>query len=518
MTGGLIQLVAYGVHDIFLTQDPQITFFKVVYRRHTHFSTEPIAQYFTHVPDFGRKVTCQISRNGDLIRNMDLVVTLPSIRDFLNEDGTFDQITKVAWVRKIGYAIIKSIEVEIGGLPIDKHYGEWLHIWAELTEIRDQGYKNMIGDIDELYDFTSGKDEYTLYIPLKFWFNKYSGLSLPIIALGYSEVKINLELEDLEKCLITTPTHYIETDDALVNFKVGEYIYQINGGENIYGMVSYFSPDNRRLYYKQISNKKFVGITASINPNDVNFLENKQDLFNKNQNFYLIGMTTGFKAMPKINSVSSTYTFIRPRNINLKQCFLLVEYVYLDEEERIKFIKTKHDYLIERLALMSEKTISSYNQTVKLDIIQPTKILAWVVQNAYFKELYNNDHFNYTTSFYYHSDGSTRGNSLIREQTVMLNGHDRLTDRNYGYFNYYQPFNHFSAGPVEGINVYSFGLYPEKHQPSGTCNMSQIDKIDVRMNLDFSVTVLNPSKFRAYGLTYNVLRIVNGIAGLVFTR
>src|SRR5579872_1248316 len=128
MPGGLIQLVAYGEEDLFLTSDPQITFFKILYRRHTNFSIEEIRQNFTHTPDFGKRLTCILSHAGDLISNTYLVVTLPSIPQFLNSDGSIDTITKFAWARKIGYALIKTIDVEIGGQLIDRQYGEWLSI------------------------------------------------------------------------------------------------------------------------------------------------------------------------------------------------------------------------------------------------------------------------------------------------------------------------------------------------------------------------------------------------------
>ena len=112
-----MQLVAYGAQDIYLTGNPQITFFKVVYRRHTNFSMESIEQTFNGFPDFGKKVTCPISRNGDLVHRIYLQAELPSA-------GT-------AWA---GHKLIKSVEVEIGGQRIDKHYADWLHIWNELTQ------------------------------------------------------------------------------------------------------------------------------------------------------------------------------------------------------------------------------------------------------------------------------------------------------------------------------------------------------------------------------------------------
>ena len=128
MTGGLIQLVAYGIQDIFLTTEPQITFFKIVYRRHTNFSIESIRQNFINTPDFGKRSTCLVATNGDLIYKSYLVIKLPTVEPFTNDD-----ITKMAWVRKIGYAIIRTVDIEIGGVLVDRHYGEWLNIWETMS-------------------------------------------------------------------------------------------------------------------------------------------------------------------------------------------------------------------------------------------------------------------------------------------------------------------------------------------------------------------------------------------------
>ena len=157
MGGGIIQIAAYGPQDLFITNDPQITFFKVVYRRHTNFSIETIPQPFTHMPSFGRRATCIIGKNGDLIRNVILVAVLPRIPMFKDSDNNIDLITKFAWVRRVGYALIQSVEIEIGDTLIDKQYGDWLNIWNELTIPDDRNIEKMIGNVSELTDYTNGK-------------------------------------------------------------------------------------------------------------------------------------------------------------------------------------------------------------------------------------------------------------------------------------------------------------------------------------------------------------------------
>ena len=180
MTGGIIQLVAYGNQDLFLTSDPQITFFKIVYRRHTNFSIEVIPRTFINNPQFGNKVACILSRDGDLIRKVHLVIELPKIGPFLDSTQQLDPITKFAWVRKIGFAIINTIQIEIGDELIDEQYSDFLNIWYELTVPYNKNINKMIGNVEALTSYTNGKDPYLLFIPLQFWFNRVTGLALPI--------------------------------------------------------------------------------------------------------------------------------------------------------------------------------------------------------------------------------------------------------------------------------------------------------------------------------------------------
>lgn len=117
-----MQLVAYGAQDIYLTGNPQITFFKVVYRRHTNFSMESIEQVFNGTADFGKRVTCTISRNGDLIHRVYLQVTLPLVECPVvtnSKTSAYDANYCFRWVNYVGHILIRNVEVEIGGQRIN---------------------------------------------------------------------------------------------------------------------------------------------------------------------------------------------------------------------------------------------------------------------------------------------------------------------------------------------------------------------------------------------------------------
>jgi len=378
MGGGLLQLVAYGAQDVYLTGNPQITFFKVVYRRHTNFSMEAIEQTFNGAADFGRRVTCQISRNGDLIHRMYLQAT----------------ITTASWAANsyAGLALVKNVELEIGGQRIDKQYGDWMYIWNELALPygKRAGYKTMVGA-----NLVSSATT-TLYIPLEFWFCRNPGLALPLIALQYHEVKVNLEFESAANASITGT----------------------------------------------------MGTTS-----------------------------------------------------------LWVDYIFLDTDERRRFAQLSHEYLIEQVQFTGEETVTANANKIKLNFNHPVKELIWVLQE-------NNAKFGC-----YDTDGSTAdfdrsGTNLCSTAKLQLNGHDRFAERDGKYFNLVQPYQHHENIPTNaGVNVYSFALKPEEHQPSGTLNMSRIDSAVLNITATADAT-----KCRVYALSYNVLRVMSGMGGLAYSN
>jgi hypothetical protein len=196
MAGGLLQLVAYGSQDVYLSGNPQITFFKNVYRRHTNFALEAIEQTFNGTVDFGRRVSCTISRNGDLIHKMYLQVSIPATTGGTN----------FAWINYLGENMIKEVEISIGGTRIDRQYGQWLHIWGELTLTKslEDTYKTMVGETVGLTTTGATTPAATLYVPLQFWFNRHAGLALPLIALQYHEVKCDIEFRPFSECYVGT--------------------------------------------------------------------------------------------------------------------------------------------------------------------------------------------------------------------------------------------------------------------------------------------------------------------------
>ena len=544
----------------------------MTYRRYTNFAIESIEQTFNGQADFGRRVQCTISRNGDLAYRTYLQVTLPEINQLMGiasfaagqGSGVYAR-----WLDFPGEQIIAQVEVEIGGQRIDRQYGDWMHIWNQLTMTAEQerGYFKMIGNTTQLTFITdpsfsevdgpcdslaprqvcaprNALPETTLYVPLQFWFCTNPGLALPLIALQYHEVKINLDIRPIDECLWAVTTLSCQSDGQ-----------QYAPGRPVPAAIAY--------------------------------------------------------------------------NQSLVAASLYVDYVFLDTDERRRFAQNPHEYLITQLQFTGDESVGSSSNKIKLNFNHPVKELIWVVQpdqnvdycsslvcDALLFKVLGAQPFNYTdaidalpnaihafggpagiaqdsrayidaqglfqdagaldyaipngfTGYWHgpsnpyneanlggvvpnysgvaglsdaekaalaalqggsHLDNSTvsdAGTFVLCETSVdlhcwgqnpvvtaklQLNGQDRFSEREGSYFSWVQPYQAHTRCPDEGINVYSFALRPEEHQPSGTCNFSRIDNATLQLVLsNATVEGTKTAKVRVYATNYNVLRIMSGI-------
>ena len=569
-----MQLVAYGAQDVYLTGNPQITFWKVTYRRHTNFAMESIEQTFNGQADFGRRVTCTLARNGDLAYRTYLQVTLPEINQHMcnSSENVFAR-----WLDFPGEQMIAQVEVEIGGQRIDRQYGDWMHIWNQLTLSKEQerGYYKMVGNTTQLTYITdpdfaavdgpcasdaprqvcaprNALPETTLYVPFQFWYCRNPGLALPLIALQYHEVRINLDIRPIDECLWAVTTLSCEAGAA--------------AAKNVKASAAYGQ--------------------------------------------------------------------------SLVAASLYVDYVFLDTDERRRMAQNPHEYLIEQLQFTGDESVGSSSNKIKLNFNHPCKELVWVVQpdqnvdycasldcNSLLFKTLGAQPFNYTdaidalpnaihafagpesigddaanyinasglfadpgaadtsalsyrtsgalASDFYNSAGggnprtvnskgklvpaSTQpgggspgagfGNggaknplsavsdagSFVLSETALdmhcwgenpvvtaklqLNGQDRFSEREGTYFDLVQPYQHHTRNPDTGINVYSFALRPEEHQPSGSCNFSRIDNATLQLVLsNATVEGTKTAKVRVYATNYNVLRVMSGMGGLAYSN
>ncbi len=245
-----MQLVAYGAQDIYLTGNPQITFFKVVYRRHTNFAVESIEQTFNGAADIGRRFTCTIARNGDLLHRLYIQTDVDITGTPTDSNSAF-----------LGFQILDYVEVEIGGQVIDKQYGEWMAVWCDLTHTVDQSV--MLGCMVDSANAATTSPIQRLHIPLQFWFCRNPGLALPLIALQYHEVKINVQFVTQNPAIIT------QVNNAYLNNTTiwADYIFLDTDERRRFAQVSH----EYLIEQVQYSNALTIASNASTTQHELRF-------------------------------------------------------------------------------------------------------------------------------------------------------------------------------------------------------------------------------------------------------
>ena len=537
---GSIILVGFGEENMFLNENPQISYFKIIYRRYTNFSIETILTDFLYKPDFGNRYTAELSKYADLLHKAWLCIQLPEIPIILDLEGNPDTKLKTAWARKIGYVIIDYIEFVIGNNVIQKTWGEYLNALDEYNTTNFNSSLNQyIGNIPELYTFQSAttiRPSYTLYIPLQFWFCLQSSQSIPLISLEYSDIIINVNFNSIEQCLNYSPTNYIQLSQYYGQGIFNEPLIQYT--QNGYSSSTFDSLDiindtnntnytvtNYNLYYRKISDNSFITTDESYYNNyfytDVLSSYLNDGTFTP---YFIYGLWSKSLFVPisnysiSSNNIENTY-FYRPisNKLSLIKTYLLMDYIFLDKVERMKFFNNKHEYIIEQVYFSGNTIINNINAKINLEIINPCKYIIFMAQLSYLINQNVNDYFNYTTSFIRNRiTQQTIGIPVIKELDLLLNSQTISGTNIMEFYNILMPFLKFPmAYYPNGLGMYSFSLYPLNTQQSGTCNMSSFANIAFIVKFN-NITTNNNYIFKSYAVTTNVLKIIHGLGSTVF--
>jgi hypothetical protein len=525
-----MQLVAYGAQDVYLTGNPQITFWKVTYRRHTNFAMESIEQTFNGQADFGRRVTCTISRNGDLAYRTYLQVTLPQIDQNLGGGGS----VYARWLDFPGEQLISQVEVEIGGQRIDRQYGDWMHIWNQLTLTSEQqkGYYKMIGNTTQLTFITdpdfapvdgpcatdaprqvcaprSALPETTLYIPLQFWYCRNPGLALPLIALQYHEIRINLDLRPIDECLWAMTEL---TGEGSSCKRVTQAYQQSIVAASLYVDYVFLDTDERRRMAQNpheylIEQVQFTGdesVGSSSNKIKLNFNHPCKELIWVVQPDANVDYCASLECGTVLNSVLGAQPFNYTDAVDVLP-------------NAIHSFGGKH-------ALNGTNgfiTTSGLMHDAGANDVQVSDSWGASYAGPNFDEEQDSGVSDAGTFVLTETSLELHcwGENPVVTAKLQLNGQDRFSEREGTYFDLVQPFQHHTRNPDTGINVYSFALRPEEHQPSGTCNFSRIDNATLQLVLsNATVEGTNTAKVRVYATNYNVLRIMSGMGGLAYSN
>ena len=565
MGGGLLQLVAMGAQDAYLSGNPQITFWKGLFKRHTNFAMEAFRINFTGQPNWGTKQSCVVNRNADLLYNTYLEVVLPHYDATTRKTAVYnnDQFA-------LGYNLLKYVELEIGGQLIDRQYGEWLFLWDTLTGTTEQSVMThkMNGAAGRPQVVGSWGTSAITQIP--------SPIS-PATATAADAIDA-VTLGTQAGATSANAGYFISgggTASANQVFIPGTPAGCTNtgAGQNVAGHPNVvYVP--LKFFYTRNPGAALPLIALQYHEVKINILWNDNA------------------------TVSGDYNRV-PVPAQPSQAAVYVDYIYLDVEERRRMAQESHEYLIEQVQYNEDKGLSVINSRIDLTFNHPVKELIWVVQPTCYRSCkvpipgvgaatavskigarYQNS--SYTTSIATtgvpgtgipaYQNATVANTALnvnrltpftydqvaVHKQHLQINGQDRFDARYGDYFNKVQPFQHHTGstnttynqqyvsavstastttlntsvgtqsfqgiGQIRqpGIYSYSFALKPEEHQPSGTCNFSRIDTATLVLGMsgDVAISAAQDATWdvRVYALNYNILRIMSGMAGLAYSN
>lgn len=471
--GGLMQLVAYGAQDVYLTGQPKVTFFQSTYKRHTNFAMECVQQTVSGAGGNGGVYSVTISRNGDLVGDMFLALqpTQTSAAQLTSTNSNFD----MSWVAE---RAIERVELYIGGQLIDRHQQTWFRLYAEVflddTKKMDYGRLTSSSVVNNVGQTSPSK----VYLPLLFFFNRHPGLFLPLIALQYHEVRIDLVLSSYYSSYfgmapeVWANVMYLDASER-ERFAKNTHEYLIEQVQHIapdaIGVSSENAPAITRLNFNHpVKELIWCYVNNQTSPST-----NLNSMWNFSSSTANVNVTVNPQQLPQ-NGMN-----LLPNQIGVPRIF-------------VPPILSSNLYIAQELGAVSDRTISLQSNVTTGNVF-------WIESGL--------PNYGTANTVYGYEVGP------LHKFKLILNGTDRFVEQPGKYFNQYQPYQYHSGAPYPGIYVYSFALKPEEHQPSGTLNFSRIDSAVLNVTAAASAT-----RARVYAVNYNVLRIMSGMGGLAYSN
>ncbi len=569
MGGGLLQLVAYGAQDAYITGNPHITFWKVLYKRHTNFAMEAMRVNFTGSPAYGQRSVVVVNRNADLMFRTYLEVTLPDTRATATSAAA-----NVLWTaggrRRLGYLLIQQVEIEIGGQVMDRHYGEWMYLWESLTSPYDQSVRldQMLGtNVEGTYSTPAGCNgrPAVLYIPLQFWFCRNPGLALPLIALQYHEVRLNFIFRQATDLVQSTGFSggITAAAQALPRFKDAA----------VYVDYIYLDTDERRRFAQQtheyLIDQLQYGLQQSITSQTV-----RLDLTLNHPVKELIWVYQDARKLDcsKLSELGTVNTQPFSYDDIANRCRLQLNgQDRFDERYGDYFWKVQpyqhHSggafephaytqtvgqtspgttYITFTATTSSNTTLANFTRTGGATLESLAGLTLQIVSgfqtaSAYAIQVLPGTTITFPTTVGTAPSTGCLGTAAlgsvastfyaIYDPNLALT--DTVSNGSLGFQQTNSAGQPLTAGgysqSINPINVYSFSLAPEEHQPSGSCNFSRVDTTTLVFD---SITGADgqalpagrfPSKnypylFRMYAVNYNIFRVMSGMGGLAYSN
>ena len=469
MGAGLIQLVTTGQLDNFITTNPDISFYLFAYKRHTKFALETVRLDFDKTLTINSPNTiykCKIPFIADMISNVYLVYTIPDI--YSNDTHCFK------WVKNFGTLLIKNANVTVASTIIDNLDGEWLLIMNELSLAVKDSYNNITGNINHYYDPQTE-------IPIiKIRNNRYVSVSYPS---GNKDLNIP-------------------------SIKTREIIIPLS--------FNFTKHSSLALLLARIQNREDIYINLELED-----IENLYQVYDIKTNMYI---------SPKYhNELYPTdkidiNTFITNNNLN---AYIEATCVYIDNYERTVLMTTPvKSILIEKVFISNYYDVTAGNNlSTKINLMganNHNKEIIWVLKREdYYKY---NENINYTNAI-----PEDPSKPIMSMANIYFDKMNIMQDKNENFFNLIQPYQHHSCIPKKGIYCYSFGLFPDRWQPTGSYNGASTNTslyvyannadntvINNKLALINQVPYTYNYKLRYYIRNYNILEYINGTVGIKY--
>jgi hypothetical protein len=397
MSNGILsQLASVGKADVETVINPEISYWKSKFKRHTQFGLEPKDIEFQGQVNWNRTCTATIARQADLICKLWLVVRLGAL-----DSGN----GRAYYTEDIGRAFYDDLKIDVGAVNFDRLYGELEHALEELNECKERQLGMLTGKSSSVTELVeAAKAEQLLYIPLNFWFNNDYGQSLPIVSLHMTEVKVQIKLKKLADVVVA------------------------------------------------VTGSGYTGPTSGEGDIQMN---------------------------------------------------LMAEYVFLDDPERDWFADNTHKYLISQNQFYGSHTISAGVTEAKVDLTfnHPSKELIFLFRKA--SNLAAKQYFNFSGE-----ENAPYLDEAFKTMTIKLNGSERFQKRDPLYFRKIQARQHHARIPDKHVYLYSFALFPMDGNPSGSINMSRIDRTTILF--EFTTALSENYELLIYDRSINVISINNG--------
>ena len=557
MPGGLIQIVAYGSQDLFLTSIPEVTFFKYIYNRYTNFSMEFKELKFSGNKNFGEKIFCSIPKDGDLLNELFVKIELPNVNIKKKVDNTIlrknisdilnDYIDQYSKYKMFIGHIFTCINIGNRGLininetfsnistNINSYLNENKNYIISISNVKldVQNRFNIIKDLNNIKKLDINEIE------------KKQNLSKLIESYLYSNANISKKYIDF---INTYKNELLYIENNNYSFAWMKHIgFNIISSANI--EIGGNIVDNQYSLWLYFWNELFESKLRKSNLEKLHSLNSEGYLYNNNpkNSFFiyvpliffftrnialslplisvrsqLINLTVNIESLSKL--IYTDYPDTLENVIKLKNVSLIAKFIYLDQDEREKFADSSHEYLIEQVNLFNYSSLKSNQLNIDLNLNHPVKYLIWIVQNDKHDKFnlfnYFGSEINYELSSFIFPQEIKSEDNPISKCKITFNGLDRIHNFDGSYFNYLTSYESNLSTPVDGINFYSFCLDPKNTQPSGSCNFSKIDskKINIELNDSFlnQISENDYIYFKMIYVNYNILRFSNGLGSLIF--